>query len=91
MKRLLFLNLVVINGGVSRNFGGVGIEKVLVLQFSSLHLTVSRINELMGSLAFKAELSGTKNFVSYFIPNLKPLFLFRSVPKFEKKTIPKCS
>ena len=29
-----------------------------------------------------AELSGTKNFVPNFIPNLELLFLFRSVPKF---------
>ena len=38
-----------------------------------------------------AELSGTKNFVPNFIPNLKLLFLLRSVPKFQKKAIPECS
>ena len=32
--------------------------------------------------ARKPELSGTKNFVPNSIPNLKPMFLFRSVPKF---------
>ena len=46
------------------------------------------IIEMAGKTVGATELSGTKNFVPNSIPYLKPLFLFRSVPKFLKKTIP---
>ena len=52
---------------------------ILFIKFpASLHIQ----KEAHAKNITMTELSGTKNFVANSIPNLKPLFLFRSVPKF---------
>ena len=57
-------------------------------QISDLQVGNHKLAWLYTGTYHQPELSGTKNFVPNIIPNLKPLFLFRSVPKFEKRTIP---